>query len=201
MKNLLNPLEAVVMGSSSGGLDALQTILRSLPGKFPGALLIVQHRKAAAEDLLSKLLRRVCQLPVLAVTDKLQIFPGHVYVAPANYHMLVERDRYLSLSVDAPVAYSRPSIDVLFETAAETYREHLLAVLLTGANHDGTAGMHKVKACGGVTIAQDPITAESRIMPQSAIDAGWVDHVLPLADIADFIAGLFKQDQQLHNTG
>ena len=199
MKNLQDSPEAVVIGASNGGLNALQTILSGLAGGFSGALLIVQHRKADVEDLLSQLLRRICPLPVLAVTDKLQIFPGHVYVAPANYHMLVERNKRLSLSVDAHVSYSRPSIDVLFETAAEAYRSSLLAVLLTGANYDGTAGIQKVKACGGITIAQDPISAESSIMPQSAIDSGCVDHIVPLAEIADFVAGYFDKLPDRYN--
>lgn len=196
MKNFLGTPQAVVMGASTGGLNALQTILKALPGNFPGSVLVVQHRKAAAEDLLSRLLRQVCPLPVLDAKDKIQIYPGHVYVAPADYHLLVERDKCLSLSVDAHVSYPRPSIDVLFETAAEVYRECLVAVLLTGANHDGTAGLGKIKACGGVTIAQDPATAEASIMPQSAIDTGWVDQILPLAEIADFIVNYFEQNFQ-----
>ena len=193
MSGFLPTPQAVVVGASTGGLRALQTILGALPGDFPGAFLIVQHRKASAEDLLSSLLRRVCLLPVLTARDKTPIYPGHVYVAPANYHLLVESDQYLSLSVDARVSYARPSIDVLFETAAEVYGQCLVAVLLTGANHDGTAGMRKVSACGGLTIAQDPATAEASTMPQSAIDAGVVDHMLLLEEIADFIHNYFMQ--------
>ena len=193
MEDLLHAPQAVVMGASSGGLNALQTILGALPGDFPGAFLIVQHRKAAAEDIFSRLLRQVCPLPVLEARDKSQVYPGHVYVAPANYHLLVEHDKRLSLSIDERVSYARPSIDVLFETAAEAYGRCLVAVLLTGANHDGTAGMRKISACGGLTIAQDPATAEACTMPQSAIDAGVVDHVLLLDEITGFIVDYFKQ--------
>ena len=196
MKNILQSPQVVVMGASTGGLAALQTILKALPGNFPGAFLIVQHRKAAAEDIFSRLLRQVCSLPVLRAADKAQIYPGHVYLAPADYHMLVEIDRHLSLSVDARVSFSRPSIDVLFETAAEAYAECLVGVLLTGANHDGTAGMRKIKVRGGLTIAQDPTTAEASTMPQAAIDAGCVDHILPLTQIADFIINHFTQESK-----
>jgi two-component system chemotaxis response regulator CheB len=193
MKGFLHTPQAVVVGASTGGLSALQKILGALPGNFPGTFLIVQHRKATAEDLLSSLLRRVCLLPVLTARDKTPIYPGHIYLAPANYHLLVEREWRLSLSIDARVSFARPSIDVLFETAAEVFGKCLIAVLLTGANHDGTAGMRKVNACGGLTIAQDPATAEASIMPQSAIDAGVVDHVLLLEEIADFIQSRFMQ--------
>ena len=194
MKNFVETPQAVVMGASTGGLNALQTILNAVPGNFPGVFLVVQHRKAAAEDLLSYLLRQVCPLPVVEAKDKIQIYPGHVYIAPADYHLLVEQDKHLSLSVDAHVSYARPSIDVLFETAAEAYKKYLIAVLLTGANHDGTAGMSKIKFCGVLTIAQDPATAEASTMP--AIDGGWVDHILPLAEIADFIVNHFKHGFQ-----
>jgi two-component system chemotaxis response regulator CheB len=187
------------MGASTGGLEALQTILKALPGNFPGALIIAQHRKASAEDLLSRLLRKVCLLPVLEARDKIQVYPGHVYAAPANYHLLVERDKYLSLSVDERVWFARPSIDVLFESAAEAYGKCLIAVLLTGANQDGTAGMRAVKERGGVTIAQDPAIAEASSMPQSAIDAGLVDHVLSLEEITEFIIDYFKQDPGCDN--
>jgi two-component system chemotaxis response regulator CheB len=185
---------AVVLGASTGGLHALQTILKALPVNFPGVILIVQHRKFVAEDLFLSLLRSICQLPAAEVIDKMAINPGHIYLAPPDYHLMIEQDRSLSLSIDPPVSYARPSIDVLFETAAETYREQLVGVLLTGANHDGTAGMRKIMQYGGVTIAQDPGTAESSIMPQSAIDAGVVDHVLPLSEIGPFLVGLFNQD-------
>jgi two-component system chemotaxis response regulator CheB len=115
---------------------------------------------------------------------------GHVYIAPANYHLLVERDRSLSLSIDEKVCYSRPSIDVLFETAADVYRAALIGVLLTGANHDGTAGLKKIKQRGGLTIAQDPATAEVATMPHSAIQKQVVDKVLSLGEIASCLAQL-----------
>jgi two-component system chemotaxis response regulator CheB len=194
MNTLHKASQAVSIGASTGGINALKTILKEIPGNFPGAILIVQHRKASAEDLFSNLLRQVSQLPVQEVADKTLIYSSYVYVAPANYHMLVERDRRLSLSIDEPVSYARPSIDVLFESAAEVYHSCLVGVLLTGANHDGTAGMRKIKACGGINIAQDPATAEAKVMPKTAIDAGVINHVLPLTEIASFIVNYFEKE-------
>ena len=178
---------AVVMGASAGGLAAFQTILAGLPEEFPASVMVVQHRQAAAVDLLPDLLARVCPLPVESAADKTLLCPGQVYVAPPNYHLLVERGGSLSLSVDPRVSYARPSIDVLFETAAAAFGERLIGVLLTGANHDGTAGFRAIKNHGGLTVAQDPETAEARLMPLTAVRAGVVDVVLPLDEIAKFL--------------
>lgn len=186
--------QVVAIGASTGGLGALQTILSALPADFPAALLIVQHRKAAAKDLLSEILGRTCLLGVQEATDKMLIRTGQVYLAPANYHLLVERDYSLSLSIDERVSYARPSIDVLFETAAEAYGKNLVGVLLTGANHDGTAGFRRIKAQRGLTIAQDPETAEAQTMPQSAIQAGVVDLVLSLEKIAGYLKHYFERE-------
>ena len=125
--------------------------------------------------------------------EKDPIKPGHVYVAPANYHLLVERDQTMSLSVDAKVCYSRPSIDVLFETAAEVYRSGLVGVILTGASDDGTAGLKRIKEQGGLTIAQDPATAEYAVMPRSAVRENVIDNIFSLTQIASFLAQFSKQ--------
>lgn len=180
-------LDVVAVGASAGGLHALRTLLSGLPGDFRPALLVVQHRKAAPGDALTNLLSARCLLNVKDALDKELLRPGVVYVAPPDYHLLVEHDLRLSLSVDVRVTYARPSIDVLFETAADACRSRLTGVLLTGANHDGTAGMRCIRDCGGLTIAQHPATAESPVMPCSAIEAGVVDHVLPLEQIAPFL--------------
>ena len=179
--------DAVVIGASAGGLHALETVLGGLPAAFRPAVLIVQHRKSAPEDLLPSLLRKVCALPVRDVRDKEPIRPGMVYLAPPDYHLLVEVDFHLSLSVDDRVSFSRPSIDVLFESAAEAYGPRLVGVLLTGANQDGTAGLSKIMELGGGTIVQDPETAENSTMPRAAIAAGAAGHVLPLEAIAPFL--------------
>jgi two-component system chemotaxis response regulator CheB len=153
---------------------------------------VVQHRLPAPDDFLAFSLNESCQLTVKEADEKELIKPGCVYIAPANYHLLVERDKTLSLSVEAKVCYSRPSIDVLFETAAEVYLSGLIGIILTGANNDGTAGLKKIKEKGGLTIAQNPATAESALMPRSAIQGNAVDKILSLAEIASFLVQLLK---------
>lgn len=172
------------MGASAGGLTALQRILALLPQDFRLPILIVQHRWPASEEMMAFALNESCPLPVAEAEQHVFIQPGHVYLAPANYHLLVEVDRSFSLSVDEKVCFSRPSINVLFETAADVYGAGLVGVLLTGASNDGTAGLKKIKAVGGLTIAQDPATAEVNIMPDSAIREHVVDRVLSLDEIA-----------------
>ena len=188
--------QAVVIGTSTGGLHALQTILASLPADFNLPILIVQHRLPGLHDFLTFSLNETCQLPVKEASEKECIKPGRVYVAPANYHLQVERDRTLSLSIDAKVCYSRPSIDVLFETAAETYRSGLIGIILTGANDDGTTGLKKIKAYDGLTIAQNPATAEAKVMPASAIRENVVDKIRSLTEISSFLTQFSKSRNQ-----
>jgi two-component system chemotaxis response regulator CheB len=187
-------IELIVAGASLGGFDALATLLGELPEDFPLPLAVVQHRSIDSEDLLSVLLQRTSRLPLNEVEDKQPILPGMVYLAPANYHLLVERDHF-ALSVDDRVQYARPSIDVLFESAADAYRERLAAVLLSGSNDDGALGIARVKARGGLTIVQDPASAESARMPAAAIAATPVDHVLPLAGIAQLLNELIGRSE------
>jgi two-component system chemotaxis response regulator CheB len=185
--------KAVVIGASAGGLNALQKVLAPLPADFALPILVVQHRLPSPDDLLSFSLNESCKLVVKEADEKEPAKPGYVYVAPANYHLLVERDETLSLSVDAKVCYSRPSIDVLFETAAQVYRSGLVGIILTGASDDGTVGLKKIKEMGGLTVAQDPDTAEYAVMPLSAIREGIVDKILSLAEIGSFLAQLLKK--------
>ena len=182
--------EAIVIGTSAGGLNALQKILGPLPADFPLPMLVVQHRLPAADDFLTFSLNESCALSVKEAEEKELLKPGFIYIAPANYHLLVERDKTLSLTIDAKVCYARPSIDVLFETAAEAYLSALVGIILTGANNDGTVGLKKIKEKGGLTIAQDPATAESDVMPLSAIRENVVDKMLSLAEIASFLRQL-----------
>ncbi len=186
--------KAIVIGTSAGGLKALQKILSPLPLDFSLPVMVVQHRAPAAEDFLAFALNEACQLIVKDAEEKDPIKPGYVYLAPSNYHLLVERDKTLSLSIDPKVCYARPSIDVLFETAAEAYLFALLGIILTGANHDGTAGLKKIKEKGGLTIAQDPATAEAKLMPGSAIKANVVDKIFSLPEISSFLERLSKQE-------
>jgi two-component system, chemotaxis family, protein-glutamate methylesterase/glutaminase len=185
--------EAIVIGGSAGGLNALQAVLAPLPGDFRLPILVVLHRLPAPDDLLAFTLNEFCQLMVKEAEPHECIKPGWVYIAPANYHLLVERDKTLSLSIDAKVRYSRPSIDVLFETASEAYRCGLIGIILSGANNDGTAGLKKTKEQGGLTIAQDPATAEATVMPNSAIQEKVIDKICSLAEISSFLTRLSGQ--------
>lgn len=186
--------KAVVIGASAGGVQALQKVLAPLPVDFTLPILVVQHRWSTPDDFLAFSLNESCRLTVKEAEEKERATAGYVYIAPADYHLLVERDKTLSLSIDAKICYARPSINVLFETAAEAYRSGLIGIILTGANHDGTAGLKRIKEMGGLTIAQDPLTAENAIMPHSAIEGNAVQRVLSLAEIATFLGQLETKD-------
>jgi two-component system chemotaxis response regulator CheB len=183
--------EAIVIGASAGGLNALQELLAHLGPDFGLPLIVVQHRPPMPPDnYWPFFLHSACQLQVKEADEKESPRPGWVYLAPANYHLLVERDKTLSLSVDGRVWYSRPSIDVLFETAAEAYLSGLVGIILSGANSDGTAGLRRIKEKGGLTLAQDPATAEVELMPRAAIQAKVVDQVLSLPQMAALLQEL-----------
>lgn len=183
--------ELVVMGCSWGGLNALSEILSDLPPEFPLPIAVAQHRPFDSKDrLLSDVLQRHSHLEIVEPEDKEAIKNGRVYVAPPDYHLLVEPGAF-ALSTDALVRDSRPSIDVLFESAADAYADRLVGVILTGANDDGAAGLLAIKRRGGVTIVQEPTTAERREMPDAAIAAGGSTKILPLNQIGPFIADLF----------
>ncbi|MBN2232104.1 MAG: chemotaxis protein CheB [Deltaproteobacteria bacterium] len=182
--------KAVVIGGSAGGVEALATILPALPGDFVLPVLVVQHLHASDDGAFSFHLANLTQLPVAEPCDKTKVEPGRVYTAPANYHMLVERDGTIALSVEGRVNWSRPSIDVLFESAAQAWGEALIAVILSGANTDGARGILAVHAAGGLTIVQDPAEAGSVVMPQAAIATGAVAHVLPAGEIGRLLADL-----------
>ena len=190
--------ELVVIGSSWGGLKALEILLSKLPKDFPLAVAIAQHRHKNAGDLLSELLQQYSLLPVLEAEDKHSITPGHVYLAPANYHLLVEPGNF-ALSTEAPVLYARPSIDLLFESAADAYTHQAIGVILTGANHDGSQGLATLKKRGGLAIVQEPTEAESSVMPTAAISATQVDQILPLAKIAPCLIELAQQKSKWGN--
>ena len=165
-------------------------ILRALPKDYSLPILVVQHLHPTDSGYLATLLDGLSPLSVTEARDKEPIVPGRVYVAAANYHLLVEKDETLSLSVDEKVHWSRPSIDVLFESAARVWAEKLVGVLLSGANSDGTEGICLVKNCGGLTMAQAPQSANHPVMPQSAIDAGCIELVLSPEEIAQHLARL-----------
>jgi len=179
----------VVIGTSLGGLAALKTLLREIPVNFPVAIAIVQHRHQESEDTIVTFLQQYISIPLQEVEDKDEIIPGRIYLAPANYHLLIEPDCF-ALSTDAPVSYARPSIDVLFESAADVYVDRVIAIVLTGANQDGAQGAALVKARGGLVIVQEPDTAESSTMPRATIASTPVDAILPLEAIAPYLISL-----------
>lgn len=185
--------EAVVMGASAGGIQALKTLLSALPERFGLRVAVVQHIEASSSGYLAEILSKGSKLTVTEAEDKSDFRAGTVYVSPANYHLLVEPDRCLSLSVDEKVNYCRPAIDPLFESAADTFGPALIGVVLTGANKDGACGLQYIRSRGGRAIVQDPATAESPSMPRAALDAGPVDDVLPLSDIAALLSRLDGQ--------
>lgn len=188
----VQPFDIVVVGSSQGGLEALQGLLAALPRTFALPIAVAQHRGAGLDDrLLEDALQRHSNLPVRDAEDKDEIEPGHVYLAPADYHLLVEPAGF-SLSTGPPVSYARPSIDVLFESAADTYFERVIAAVLTGANRDGAIGAAKVEARGGFVVVLDPADAENPVMPEAAIAACRSPRVIPLSGIAPFLISLVK---------
>jgi two-component system chemotaxis response regulator CheB len=186
--------QAVVIGVSAGGMEALITILPELPCDFPLSVIIVQHTHPTSDDFLARYLDERCCVKVKQADEKEKVLPGVVYLAPANYHLLVETDKTLSLSTELPVSFARPSIDVLFETVADAYGEKAVGVILTGANHDGSQGLLKIKKAGGLAVVQDPETAEAVAMPQAAIETVQPDHILPLKKIGSFLKGLALND-------
>jgi two-component system chemotaxis response regulator CheB len=181
--------QLVVVGTSMGGLRALKVLLGDLPGDFPVPVVIVQHRSADSPSTLGAHMQEYTALPVSEVEDKEMIQPGRVYLAPADYHILVDVGAF-ALSTEAPVAYARPSIDVLFESAADVYAEGVVGIILTGASQDGAQGLAKIKQRGGIALVQAPETAECPVMPAAALEATPVDQVLPLAEIGPFLAQL-----------
>ncbi|MEX3899598.1 chemotaxis protein CheB [Paraburkholderia sp. BR10954] len=169
--------ELVVIGGSAGGIEVLNVLLAALPARFAAAVMIVMHLPPDSPSYLVPALAHRCALPVLEPDAGELIQPGRVHVAPPGYHMLVEVDRTVALSTDAAVRFSRPSIDVLFESAATVYGERLLAILLSGANDDGALGLERVRTLGGTAWVQDPASAGSAEMPRAAIARGAADAI------------------------
>jgi two-component system chemotaxis response regulator CheB len=182
--------DLVVIGASLGGLHAIAELLGHLPDDFSVPIAVAQHRAAMPDDDLATIWQRSTALSVHDAEDKAAIEPNHVYVAPADYHLLIESRDLLALSTDAPVLRARPSIDVLFESAAEAFREKLIGVILTGASADGSQGLKAIRERGGCALVQDPLTAECAVMPQAALGATAVNHVLALVELGRVIGAL-----------
>lgn len=182
--------QAVVVGVSAGGISALDKILPCFRSDCRASVLVVQHMAADSSNYLVEHFAGRCGLRVKEADDKEKIEPGTIYFAPPNYHLLVERQKSLALSTEEKVHYSRPSVDVLFETAAEAYCEKLVGVILTGANADGSSGLAVVKSLGGLTIVQSPETAQAEVMPKAALAKTDVEKILPLDKIGPFLVSL-----------
>ena len=172
----------IVIGTSWGGLEALGVIVRGLPGSFPIPLVAVQHRSRDARPMLAELLQQSTELKVSEAEDKDLLSPGHLLLAPPDYHLLIE-DSFISLDTGQQVKYSRPSIDVTLISAAETYGCRVAGLVLTGANDDGAAGLRRIADRGGLAMVEDPTTATSAVMPAAALRAVPQARVLTLADI------------------
>jgi two-component system chemotaxis response regulator CheB len=178
-----------IIGTSWGGLAALRIVVEGLPAQYGLPIAIVQHRHRDSDALLARFLQEHTHLQVCEIEDKQTIEPGRIFIAPANYHLLVEHGHF-SLSTEAPVRYSRPSIDVAMTSAADAYGHRTVGVVLTGANADGAAGLRRIADAGGLAVVQDPQTAEAAEMPSASIAAVPTARLLPLERIAPFLAAV-----------
>jgi two-component system chemotaxis response regulator CheB len=181
------PADAIVIGASAGGVEALSALLPAIPADYRGAIFVVLHLPRERPSLLVDIFRPRCALAVREAEDKEAVAPGTIYFAPSDYHLLVDDGPALALSIDEPVNFSRPSIDVLFESAAEIYGPRLLGIILTGASQDGAAGLEAVARAGGTTCVQDPATAQSPLMVESALRRVRAHYVLGLDGLADLL--------------
>lgn len=186
----MNPVDAIVLGASAGGVTALLSVFACLPADYRIPLLCVLHLPDDRRSQLADVFARRLQRDVREAQDKQDIAPGVIYVAGPGYHLSVERDGSFSLSQEERVHFSRPSIDILFESAADAYGSGLVGVLLTGANEDGARGLARIKQCGGLTLVQDPAQAQVAVMPQAALALQRPDHILPLNGIGHLLAKL-----------
>ncbi|MWB96871.1 chemotaxis protein CheB [Flavobacterium sp. GA093] len=184
----------VIIGGSAGSLHALMQILPELPQIYSFAIVLVLHRKNTDEETLEELIRLKSTVNVNVVEDKVPLLPGFIYVAPSNYHLLFEKNDTLSLDTSEKVNYSRPSIDVSFESASEVYKQQLVGILLSGSNADGTQGLNMIKSFGGTIVVQDPESAEMPFMPNNAIANCNPDYVLNNQGIIEFITSINNQE-------
>ena len=181
-------IDAVAIGASAGGVEVLSALLSALPADCRASFFIVVHIPRERPSLLAEVFRTRCALPVREAEDKEPVQPGTVYFAPPDYHLLLDRGPACALSSDEPVHFSRPSIDVLFESAADIYGERLLGLILTGANQDGAEGLVAVGRAGGRTVVQEPGCAAVPFLPEAALQQGPVDFVLSLTQLQELFA-------------
>lgn len=185
--------EVVVIGASWGGVEALTELVAALPTDFPVPVVVVQHQHPHSRDALARILGRTTSLMVKDVEDKDVMRAGGVYLAPANYHLLLERDGCFALSLDPPVQFCRPSLDVTFASLAGILGKRCIGVVLTGANEDGADGIRRIKMAGGYAMAQDPRTAIAPTMPAAAIATGCVDQILRIGEIVPHLLHVLEE--------
>jgi two-component system chemotaxis response regulator CheB len=190
LESVKGRVDAVVIGASAGGIEALVVLLPALPKATPTSVFIVLHLPRERPSLLVDIFQPKCAVAVREAQDKEPVEPGTVYFAPPDYHLLLDAGPQLALSADELVHFSRPSIDVLFESAADLYGNRLLGIILTGANEDGAAGLEAVHRAGGLTVVQQPETAHASLMVESALKRSPVDFVMSLEQIADLLRKL-----------
>jgi two-component system chemotaxis response regulator CheB len=183
----MNNYKIIVIGCSMGGITALEKLLSPLPSSFSIPIVIVQHISPVSENYLVDILNDSCNLIVKEVDEKEKIKKGHIYIAPPDYHVLIETDFTFTLSLEDKVNFSRPSIDVLFETAADCCKNKTIGIILTGANNDGASGLKKIKNAGGITIVQEPIEAKISTMPKAAIKSTGPHYILKLEKITGLL--------------
>jgi two-component system chemotaxis response regulator CheB len=184
--------KAVVIGVSTGGVAALKYMLGALAADFPIPILVVTHITPDSDDGLAVLLNSLCAIRIKEADEQETLVPGTVYLAPANYHVLMERGGILSLSIDPPVNFARPSVDLLFESAAVVYGPALIGVIMTGAGNDGSKGLLKIQNSGGVAIVQDPADSEMDSMPYNALQLLEADHVVQLKEMPGLLMRLVQ---------
>jgi two-component system chemotaxis response regulator CheB len=190
---IISDCKVVIVGGSAGSLNALMQILPDLPKLNDFALVIVLHRKSTDDQTLEDLLALKSIVTVKPVEDKVPLLPGFIYIAPSNYHLLFEKDNFLALDTSEKINYSRPSIDVSFESAGEIYGSSLVGILLSGSNTDGTEGLKAIKAYGGTIAVQNPLAAEMPFMPNNAILYTDPDFILNTEEILEFIISINSQ--------
>ncbi len=184
---MTDEIQTIVMGASAGGIEAISAILSELRLELRAPIVIVVHMPSAKDSQLVTLLQSKCRRPMIEVEDKQPLELGCVYLAPPDYHVLFEDESSLALSSDEQVNYSRPSIDVLFETAADVFAEHSLGIILTGANRDGAQGLGEIMRVGGLGLVQEPTEAHCRAMPEAAIAACPTARVMNLQEISQYL--------------
>jgi len=183
----MRQIEAIVVGVSAGGMKLIPKLISCLDTNLKFPMIFVQHLHPEQTEYFIEYFQKDTTIKIVSISDKEILAPGTIYFAPPDYHVLIDDKQTLSLAIDEKVNFSRPSIDLLFDSAADVFGRNLIGILLTGANHDGAQGLHKIKSLGGITIVQSPDSAEFPAMPQSAIDLFEPDYILEVSEIAEII--------------